>query len=416
MRFVDLLRSVQFISGGRLRALLTLLGVMIGSGSIVVLASLLRSGEEALLRTSQEATERDLVQVRRDKANARDRERTQRPLSRDDARALRSSGGIRGFEAESESTRSSEARVDGKKKRVTMVSATPAARALYRLEVERGRFLGEGDLEVRARVCVLGHEVWQKLFGDREGLAGPDGDLPRVELEGHTWAVIGVLVDRPILGSTDGTQIWNRKVLVPETTYDALLSPDHAVDRIYVRRSASAELTTPLSTLREIISSTLLRRHLGVKNFKLEDDESTSQDRLILQVVELLLLGTGLVALVVGGINIMNIMLVTVTERTREIGIRRAIGASRRTILAQFLLEASFVSSIGGALGVLGGIGVSWLVAQALTLVVGRWDHHVELWAVGLGLGLALVTGVVFGFYPAWRAARLDPIEALRTE
>ncbi|HVK63000.1 MAG TPA: ABC transporter permease [Polyangium sp.] len=416
MRFFDLLRSVRFVVRGRLRALLTLLGVMIGSGSIVVLASLLRSGEAALLRASQEATESDLVQVRREEANARDRKRTRRELSRDDARALRASGGIRGFEAQSESTKRTEAHAGDKKTSITLVSATPAARSLYRLELARGRFFVDADLERRARVCILGHEVWQKLFGDRGFAAFDADDLPRVVVEGHAWTVIGVLVHRPIFGSTDSTDIWNRKVLVPETTYDAILSPNHAVNRIYVRRTDTAEVTTPLSTLRRIVSSTLLRRHLGVKNFKVEDDESSSQDRLILSVVELLLLSTSLMALLVGGINIMNIMLVTVTERTREIGIRRAVGASRRAILAQFLLEAAAVSSVGGAFGVLGGVGFSWLLAQVMTQVVGPWDHHVEPWSVGLGLGLALVTGVVFGFYPAWRAARLDPIEALRTE
>ncbi len=413
MRLFDLLRSLRFVIEGRVRAMLTLLGVVIGTGAIVLLASLLRGGEEALLWANQEASEADLVKVRREKVSTKDRNRTRRELSRRDARALAASPGLRGVEAESESVKRSEAHFKGKKMRMSLVSATPAARSLYRLELLLGRFFADADLEGRFRVCVVGHEVWQKLF---EGRASLGEEALRLTIEGHSFTVVGVLKDRPILGSTDSTDIWNRKVLIPETSYDALFSPDHEVERLYVRRDPDAGIRTPLSTLREIIGSTLLRRHLGVKNFKVGDDENEGQEKLILAVIKMLLLSTGVIALLVGGINIMNIMLVTVTERTREIGIRRAIGASPRAILAQFLLEAAAVSFVGGALGVLSGLGISWLAAMLLSQVVGRWDYHVEPWSIALGLSLSIVTGVVFGFYPALRAARLSPIDALRTE
>jgi putative ABC transport system permease protein len=416
MRLLDLLRSARFVADGRARAALTLLGIMIGTSSIVLLASLLRGGEDALIRASQQASEADLIQVRRDEPSIRDRHRTRRELSRDDARALAASRALGGAGVQSESVRRAEAQVNGKKKRISLVSAGPPALALYRLEIARGRFFDGADLAERRRVCVVGHEVWQDLFGGRAALdTGAAGPL-RLTAAGHTWTVIGVLADRPILGSTDSTNIWNRKVLVPETSYDALLSPAHEVDRLYVRRDPAAAVRTPLAALRSVIDSTLRRRHFGVKNFKVGDDEGSGQEKLILSVIKLLLLSTGLIALLVGGINIMNIMLVSVTERTREIGIRRAVGASPRAILAQFLLEAAGVSLLGGALGVLAGLGVSWASAALLTQVVGRWAFHVEIWSIALGLGLSAVTGVVFGFYPAWRAARLDPIEALRAE
>lgn len=425
MRVQDLLRSVRPVAENRSRAALTLLGVMIGTGSIVLLASLLRGGEGALVQASQQASEADLIQVRRDDVRLQDRKRTRRELSREDARALTASRALGGASALSESVRPTEARVaGGKKKQISLVSATPAALSLYDLEIGLGRFLGEADVAERRRVCVVGREVWTELFGDRPTLApAPPAGAPaastdevRITAEGHAWTVIGVLANRPILGSTSSTDIWNRKVLVPETTYDALLAPSHEVTRLFVRRDPAAAVKTPLAALRTVIDATLRRRHFGVKNFKIEDEQSNAQERLILDIIKLLLLSTGLIALFVGGINIMNIMLVTVTERTREIGVRRAIGASPRAIMAQFLLEAAIVSLIGGLLGVLAGVALSWLIAAVLTRVVAGWVFHVEAWSVALGLGLSLGTGVVFGFYPALRAARLDPIEALRSE
>ncbi|WP_437681753.1 ABC transporter permease [Sorangium sp. So ce131] len=420
MRLGDLLRSARFVAEGRARALLTLLGIVIGTGSIVLLASLLRGGEAALVRASQDVVDADLIEVRRAEVNVKDRKRTRRELSREDARALAASPVLAG--GLSESARRTEAHAGGRKARIRLVSSAPAALSLYGLEVSLGRFLAEADLSERRRVCVVGHDVWKELFGGRAALhaaapspgGGPaEAGAPHVIVDGHAWTVIGVLADHPTLLSTDSTYVWNRKVLVPETTYDAIFSPSHEVDRVYVRRSSAVR--TPIETLKTMIERTLLRRHLGVGNFELEDEEA-AQEELILGVIKLLVLSTGLIALVVGGINIMNIMLVTVTERTREIGIRRAIGASPRAILAQFLVQAAAVSLLGGALGVLAGLGLAWIVAALLTEFVGRWAFHVELWSIALGLGLSAVIGVVFGFYPAWRAARINPIEALRAE
>jgi putative ABC transport system permease protein len=218
------------------------------------------------------------------------------------------------------------------------------------------------------------------------------------------------------MGHGTGTWMWDRKILVPQTAFDAVLSPQHRIHSIFLRARRDRPTESYLATVGKVAESVLLRRHLGVKNFTLEDRQGSNQEKLIITIIEILLLGTGLMSMFVGGINIMNIMLVTVTERTREIGIRRAIGASKRSILIQFVLEAGAVSLSGGLLGVFGGIGVCWLVGLGLAQVFGEWSFHIEPWSIVLGLGLALITGVVFGLFPAWRAARLDPVEALRYE
>ncbi len=123
----------------------------------------------------------------------------------------------------------------------------------------------------------------------------------------------------------------------------------------------------------------------------------------------MLLMTTAVLSLVVGGINIMNIMLVSVTERTREIGVRRALGASRRTILFHFLAESALVALLGGLIGVGSGVAVTKMASLGLSLWLGEWQFHLILWSVVAGIGAAGFTGVVFGLYPAWRAARLDP-------
>lgn len=411
MSLVDLIASVRFALADRGRAALTLLGIMIGAGSIVLLASLLRGGEEALIATSQDATDSELIKVHRADPPISEREKTRRELSRADADLLAGAEALGGAAVASESARQTKAEIEGRQKRVSVISVTPGAVALYRLTVVKGRFVDGEDAEHRNRVCVVGDEVWKELLESRGDLADT-----RISIEGHLFSVVGVLARKAILGSTDSTDLWDRRVLVPETTYDAMFSPSHSADRIFVRRRTGPAVTMPMDALRGAVTALLERRHLGVHDFELDAEQGKSQQQLILSIVEALLFSTGLIALFVGGINIMNVMLVTVTERTREIGVRRAVGAPPRAILLQFLVEASVLTLVGGLLGVLAGAALAWLAALALGSLLGKWTFYVEAWSIGLALGLSIVTGLVFGLYPAWRAARLDPIEALRSE
>jgi putative ABC transport system permease protein len=298
------------------------------------------------------------------------------------------------------------------KKRVAAVGAEPRALSLYRLELAAGRFIRSDDLREGRRVAVVGANVAQELFPAESALGG------ELTVDGAQWTVVGVLKAKPGFGNADGPWMWNSKVLVPRTTFDAIFDSQHLVDEVFVRLGdSSAPLPVRIQAARSAITDTLLRRHYGVDNFKVDErKEGMQQFKVINDVIEMLLLGTALLSLFVGGINIMNIMLVTVTERTREIGIRRAIGADPTSIMTQFLLEAAFIALTGGIIGVVGGMGLAWLLSVILTKVLGAWTLQIQLWSIGLGLGLSLVTGVVFGIFPAWRAAKLDPVEALRYE
>jgi putative ABC transport system permease protein len=410
MKTLDLFRSVGAAFADRGRAALTLLGVVIGTSSIVLLASLLHGGEQALVGASQEAADDDVIEVHREATPPAQRERTTRALSRADAAALGRSTALAGAMIQPESSHDVVAREDGRKKRVAVVSGNGTTRALYRLEVERGRFLDEEDERQGRRVCVLGHEVHEELMR-----SAPVGAM-RIDLDGQLFTVVGVLAKKPMLGSTDSTYLWDRKVLIPEATYDALYEPSHEVTRIYVRKPLARPTPELLAPLRSAVSAVILRRHLGVTNFALQKDETGGQGQLILTIVQVLLLGTGVLALLASGINIMNVMLVTVSERTREIGLRRAIGATPRSIVLQFLLEALSLSLVGGMVGLAVGALLSWATALLARSALGAWELAIPPWSLGLGLALAMITGLVFGIAPALRAAKISPIDALRSE
>ena len=388
----------------RVRAALTMLGVVIGTSSIVLLASLLHGGERFLVAASQEASDDDVVQVHGDEPPAADRDRTTRALSRADASELAHAASLEGAMVAPESSFDAWALHEGRRKRVAMVSAGPASLGLYRLSVARGRALDGDDRASGRRVCVIGHEVYEELVQ-----RAPLGNL-RLAVDGVLFSVVGVLARKPMLGATDSTYLWDRKVMVPETTYDALYAPSHAVTRIYVRRPG------PRAPMRAAVQRVVMQRHLGIANFALAKDESGGTEQLVLTIIRVLLLGTGVLALLASGINIMNVMLVTVTERTREIGLRRAVGATQGSILLQFVLEAGALALLGACGGVVVGIGVSWATALLARSTIGAWELAIPLWSVALGVGLALVTGLGFGLLPAWRASRILPIVALRSE
>lgn len=415
MRFSDVLSLLGGAFAHRVRAVLTLLGVAIGAGSIVLLASLVHGGEQALVQADQEASDQDVVEAHPQETPAAARGKTTHPLSRRDADSLAKSPALGGATVVAEGVHDAWAYFGGRRKRVAMVSANDTTLSLYRLAVHRGRFLDDVDRREASRVCVVGHEVYEELLAspsrpvtDRSGPVGL-----RLEVEGTLFLVVGILEKKLMIGSTDSTDVWDRKVIVPETTYDTLFAPSHEIEHLYLRKpGARAQAMTPLKAAMRAL---LFRRHLGVENFKIGNEES-GREALILDIIQVLLFTTGLLALLASGVNIMNVMLVTVTERTREIGLRRALGATQRSILVQFLLEAASLALVGGLVGVGGGALFSWGIANLARSAIGRFDLTLPAWSFAVGLGLAVATGLGFGALPAWRAARVSPIDALRSD
>ncbi len=412
MRAVDLAKTVRhaFVTN-RVRTLLTLTGIVIGSGSIVMLASLLRGGEEALVNSSQQANESDMIEVYSTRAPHADRNKTTRKLDTHDATALSESQFLAGARVTAAPQRRTRALYKAKEQRITLFGAGTDVASLYRLQVQSGRTLIDDDLKLLRRVALVGNAVWKDLLS-----SATDINDVAISVDGETFSVVGVLAHKPVMGGGNGTWMWDKRIIVPRTTFLAVLEPAKTIRSLFVRLKETGPVGTRVLQIADIVESTLLRRHYGVKNFRREGAGSDNQEELILNIIKILLLGTGVVALFVGGTNIMNIMLVTVAERTQEIGIRLAVGAKRRHVLWQFLLEAMALASVGGVLGVIAGLAFAFLVAKGLAFALGSWNFYVETWSLFLGVGLAVLVGAVFGFLPAWRAAGLDPVVALRSQ
>ncbi len=280
---------------------------------------------------------------------------------------------------------------------------TPAYTTVRNWSVAQGRFFSQAEVDQAAKVAVLGNTVAQNLF--------PGGGAvgATVIVRNVPFHVVGILVAK---GQTGFGRDQDDTVLVPITTLQARLTGQTWVNTIFVSATSPEGVPGVVDATERLLR---LRHHLTAlqpDDFSVRNIADIQQVRIATsQTQALLLAGIAVVSLVVGGIGIMNIMLVSVTERTREIGLRMAVGARGRDILLQFLVEALTLACVGGVIG----IGMGLATAQG-TSVLGHWPVLVSPFSIILGFASSLLVGVVFGFYPAQRAAALDPIVALRYE
>lgn len=282
-----------------------------------------------------------------------------------------------------------------------LVATTPSIARTVEMALEKGRFLSHPDVADSKRVVVLGFDLSRALFPYRE----PLGERLRV---GQDWyTVVGTLESRmrSKRASRLGGRDVNRMAIVPISCFP---EPGDRVDEISVRISDPEAV----SSSARLIDSVVTRRHRGARDFELivpkELLAGYQRARFQFNVV---VGAIAAISLIVGGIGIMNIMMANVSERTREIGIRRSLGASRKDIVQQFLAEALLLTGGGGVAGVAVGIGASLVVSY-----YAGWPTAVSLWALVTALALAASTGIGFGLYPAWQAASRNPVEALRHE
>ncbi len=261
-------------------------------------------------------------------------------------------------------------------------------------EIAQGEYFTESDVEASRKVVILGSEIAKDLFGEGDPLG------ERVLIGDLKYTVIGVLAEKGAFGNTN----IDKQVLIPITSAQRQFNTDK-INFIYAQATSSNDVDIAISEIEDILLENL------------EEDEFTVIDQKdilatvsrILDTLTIALTGITAISLLVGGIGIMNIMLVSVTERTREIGLRKALGATPNVIMAQFLTEAVLLSMIGGVIG----IGLSYL----LTFVIGRFIKvAITAWSVLLAFFVSAGVGVIFGVIPARRAANLSPIEALKYE
>jgi putative ABC transport system permease protein len=284
-----------------------------------------------------------------------------------------------------------------------VLGESPEYLQIRKWDLAEGEIFGDPQVQTAAKVCVIGKTVAQQLFPNEESL----GRMIRVR--SVPCQIIGVLQPKG-LSPTGSDQ--DDVVIVPYTTELKRINRETWLDVVLVQAVSAAALPV----VQQEITSLLVQRHHvkpgGNRDFIVRSQEDIAQAATATaRVMGLLLAGIAAVSLIVGGIGIMNIMLVSVTERTREIGIRVAVGARGRDILLQFLIEAVTLSLMGGATGIASGMAISHFIAS-LT----QWPTLTPLLWIGIASLSSAVIGVISGFYPAWKAARLDPIEALRYE
>lgn len=282
---------------------------------------------------------------------------------------------------------------------------TPSMITIYDLDVVIGRPLTDADMNNSSTAVIIGHDIYENLFG------GVDPIEKEIRIDGRTFRVVGVAKKE---GKTLG-QSRDNWVMMPISTYFKTYAGGQGSQSVRVWAKASGTGQVLQNAMDEVRVILRARRHdrPGEKDsFEIDTNQSfLSIWSAISAGFFWVMLGISSISLIVGGVVIMNIMLVSVSERTREIGVRKALGARKDDILAQFMIESSTIAAVGGLLGVMGGI----VIAKTVTALIGM-PSRIEVWSIFAGIAMASSVGIFFGVYPARRAADLDPIEALRSE
>ncbi len=392
--------AIRGLLANLLRSLLATLGVIIGVSAVVSAMSILEGANRDILRRF-ESMGADQIMVMNGSGQRQSRHAVLPSLTVEDAEALTECKLVRAVAPEVQS--GAQIKYFRKNRSVTVLGTTDAYATINNYKVAEGQFITPEEVRAERKVCVLGYKVKEELFGESAAV-----DY-RVKIRGMPFTVIGVMEKKGVLGFRDVDD----QVIVPVST---------AMKRMFGMRNLM--MITVQAPNRSLLEATIqqvkrtLRREHSIRAGADDDFQIYTQEQFkaqladVTQIFTIVLGSIAGISLVVGGIGIMNIMLVSVTERTREIGVRIAVGATGMVILAQFLIEACIISVLGGALGILLGIAF----ADLLENYTGVLHTYTPASSVYLALIMATAVGILSGIYPAVRASRLDPVEALRYE
>ena len=419
MSFKDLIIiSFRAISSNGLRSLLTTLGIIIGVSSVIILMAI---GQGAVKGVIDELSSlgTNLIFIEpgsSDEGGQKGAAGSAITLTREDGEAL--------MEAEISGISNITSMIDFDAKAITssnnvgvQVVGTEMMYSLIRgLDMEEGRFIDESDVEKKSLNIVLGYTISEQLFPDES----PIGKNVRISIAGgrilFNFRVVGVIAEK---GASVGVEEDNA-VFIPVSTLQARISfiknptGETNVNNIIIQTIDGVDE----QEVKDKISQILLERHrVNSPDFIIESQKDLIGAAAgIANGLSLLLGGIAGISLAVGGIGVMNIMLVSVTERTREIGIRRAVGATKSDIIKQFVSEALTLSAMGGIIGIIIGISISLLVDGKFTFEDFTLQTVIQPWSILIAFGVSFAIGLLSGSYPAYRASRLDPILALRNE
>ena len=409
----DLVLAAQNLHAQKTRSFLTTLGIVFGVGSVIGMLAIGAGAREESLRFIEQLGVRNVLIDSRPAASREElqqRRRASPGLAERDVRILQAN--VEGLEMVSSRRTLHPGKVLPKPARdiPELYGVQPAYAVIHNLRIAEGRFFNESENTSSAAVCVLGESAKVGVLG----YAPAVGKLVKVN---DTWLeVVGVLGEQITSGSQNvGAQMQdlNNIIYVPLNTFqyrywDNSSFTKDELDGVDLRLKDGVDSVQVAKVVAAILNST----HHSVQDFTVTIPAALlAQQKRTQTIFTYVMVAIAAISLLVGGIGIMNIVLSTVLERTREIGIRRAIGARRSDIVRQFLIEAVLISAAGGVLGIGLGFFLSWLIAR-----LAEWKTIVTTASVLIAFGVSVVTGIVFGIYPAMKASRTDPIEALRYE
>ena len=402
------------LSGNKLRTGLTVLGIVIGVGAVIAMLAI-GQGAQNSIAAQINSIGTNVLSVSagsraRFSAGGINAVRNIRMLTMADALALANPIQAPAVKAVAPILEgNTTAAGNGQTTTTSVFGVTTSYFSIRSEEVTEGTFFNDQQVNTHARVVVIGVDLATTLFGQTTGLIGQV-----VRLNGQSFTIIGILKSQGTssFGSADN------QVIIPITTArDRVVNrAGTTVDGIYIQATSAdtvAEATTQISNIMR------LRHHVAVdkEDFSVQSQASLlSTASSIVSILSAVLGGIAAISLLVGVIGIMNIMLVSVVERTREIGLRKALGARNTDIMTQFLAESAFISLLGGIIGILLGWLLSFIIGQVATASGASLNPAVSLNAILLATGFSIAIGLFFGIYPARRAARLEPVEALRYE
>ena len=393
--------SFQALRQNPVRSLLTGLGMMIGTASVILVVTISLTSQSYILEQIEGVGSNMIFASFEVGSQTSTTEVNADFIKPADVQAVRERLADRIVAATGIETSIDSMFINGKAERLLIIGSDEYYKPVRNLVVLSGRFMDAGDVSLRQKVALLTEKLAKRLYGSQNAAIGQ-----LIKVHGLQFTIIGTFKEK--VESFGQTELNAESILIPITVQQYFIHVER-IDPMYiqVREARNVEAVTGQ------VSAILESRHRAGAKYKVENLTGIlNAARDIARILSLVLVLVSTIALVISGIGIMNIMLVTVTERTREIGVRMAVGASRRDILTQFLIEATLISLTGGCVGIAAGVAVP----LSVQFFVENIRVPISTWSIVIAFAVSSLVGLIFGMLPASRASRLNPTEALRYE